>query len=394
MADETMVEEAGIDSGVDAGVSLQEEMTGDFFFDDGMDAVVNGEGLPFAKEDGSHFKSVEEYQQSLNQPKQTPTQPPQQKPQSAPAQNNANAKKETSKPQPVSGFDAFYNKNGLDLQSMIKDTSKFNSVNYQRSVNPLQQEQPQQQQPEVPVDPVKRDEAAVAEYHQSLKSGLLEPLEEIYGLVSQFYKSQGSAVPDQIYSAFNSRYTQLNEQVNKLVTQKDKELIESRHKEELSARDYKDAEVNRDRVMADVANEFFPETPANQRMDRMNKLIFGYKDSTGKVIRGYGADAVDHAFDIAHDGKQFKSDKEWSDAYVKWWTKYASNPNNVKHIAQRAWDRFIANNLPKARDSWRTAWDNEQREKLKHNQQSPGASKPGGGIATDEDAMLSNYFKG
>jgi hypothetical protein len=398
MSDETMVEETGLDSSaIDTGASLQEEMTGDFFFDDGMDAVVNGDGLPFAKEDGSHFKSLEEYQQSLNpsQSKQQPaTQPPLQKPQPAPAQNNANAKTNVGKtPQPVSGFDAYYNKNGLDLQSMIKDTSKFNAVSYQRTVNPLQQQQPQPQQPEVPVDPVKRDEAVIAEYHESLRTGLLGPLEEVYNSVAQFYKSQGVNVPDEVYNAFNSRYSHLNEQVNKIVNQKDKELIEARHKEDISARDYKVAETNRDRVMADVANEFFPETPNNQRMDRLNKLIFGYTDKSGKIIRGYGADAVDHAFDIAHDGKEFKTDKEWSDAYVKWWTKYASNPNNVKHIAQRAWDRFIANNLNNARDSWRSAWDNEQREKLKHNQQAPGASKPGGGIATDEDAALSSYFK-
>lgn len=392
-----MVEETGLDSGaVDTGASLQEEMTGDFFFDDGMDAVVNGEGLPFAKEDGSHFKTIEEYQQSLNpsQSKQKPVQPPQQKPSQAPAQNNANAKTNAGNvQQPVSGFDAYYNKNGLDLQSMIKDTAKFNAVNYERSVNPLQQQQPQQQQPETPVDPVKRDEAIVKEYQESIKAGLLGPLEDVYALVSQFFESQGVSMPDKIYSAFNGRYSQILEHVNELVVRKDKELIESRHKEELSARDYKDAEVSHKRIMTDVANEFFPETPSNQRMDRLNKLIFGYTDKSGKIYRGYGADAVDHAFDIAHEGKEFKSDKEWSDAYVKWWTKYASNPKNVKHIAQRAWDRFVANNLNNARDSWRTAWDNEQREKLKHNQQSPGASKPGGGIATDEDAALASYFK-
>ena len=44
----------------------------------------------------------------------------------------------------------------------------------------------------------------------------------------------------------------------------------------------------------------------------------------------------------AHEGKQFKSQEEYKDAYNRWWSKYSSNPNNLKYVVQRAYDRYNA----------------------------------------------------
>lgn len=402
MEDEVVGNE-GVDAGnTSANDSLQTEMTGDFFdFDDGLGAVVDQSGNPFTKDDGKYYSSIEEYQNALNQNGKPAQQQQQPKPQQAPApvQPNANAKTPIQpRQQPVqpSGFDSFYKKDtGFDVASILSDAPKFNEFAYQRENNPIVQQNANnlQQQQQPPIDQKTADANTIKEYKDGLVNSALKPIERAYQASLAGYQREGAEMPKYVYEAFNAEYSQLSTAIDELVSTKKEELLEARFKEKEEGSNFSKIEAKSLENFDRISTQFFPKQSIDQSKDKLSKLIFGYKDNGGKFVRGFGADIVDHAFDLANNGKTYTSEKEWSDAYNKWWAKYASNPKNLLYVAQRAWDRFVASNLDGIRDGYRSTWDQEQREKLKQVQSNPHATR--GGNAGQDDAaqaQLDAYF--
>lgn len=385
--------EVALDTGSDtgAGDSLQSQMTGDFFdYDDGLGAVVNQDGDPFTKADGKYYQSIDEYKASLgqnnNQPKPAPVQQPK------PAQPNAQAKPQPSQ---SNGFESFYKKDsGFDIASVLGDAPKFNEFKYERQNNPIDQGQQNnfQQPPQAPVDPKVADANTLKEYRETLESSALKPIERAYQTSLAGYQREGVEMPKHVYDAFNAEYSQLKNAIDEAVSSKKDELLENRFKEREETANFTKIQEkgieNFDRISA----QYFPNLSSEQSKERLSKLVFGYADNTGKFIRGYGADIVDHAFDLANNGKTYKTKEEWEGAYNKWWSTYASNPKNIAYVAQRAWDRFIAANIDSIRDGYRSTWEQEQRDKLKQTQQNPFATRGGNAQVDSAGAQLDSYF--
>lgn len=380
--------------------AMQTEMQGDFFaYDDGLGAVVDQNGNPFSKEDGKYYQSENEYKDFLKQqaqPKPQGTQKPAQPNTAQPMQQQGNA---NAKIQQGNGFDSFYKKDSaFDVTTLISDSPKFNSFNYERQINPVQQQNngglaQQPAQTEVPVDPKVADANTLKEYRENMEAGTLKPIERAYQKSLAAYNARGEQMPQDVYDAFNAEYTQLKAAIDDQVLAKREELVESRYKSKEEENSYKAMEKTSLENFTKIAGQYFPNLAPDVSKDRLEKLLFGYSDGT-KFVKGYGADAIDHAFDLAHDGKQFKNVQEFEAAYTKWWNKYASNPKNIALIAKNAWNSFIASNLDGMRDGFRQTWEQEQKNKLKQTQQNPYATRGGGNsLGTDSaQAQLNSYF--
>lgn len=398
MSDEVYLDEVESQStGQETEVSVQTEMTGDFFdYDDGLGAVVNQDGEPYVKDDGKYYSSLDEYKNAQKE------QPLQQQPQK-PVQTNANAKPQQSsspaqavKPPVVAGsFESLYHKdNSFDINSVLNDAPKFNEFKYQSASMPQLGSTQQPEQPvQPPVDPKTEEANAIKEYRGGLESSILAPLQRTYEGIANWYIQQGTEIPPAVYQQFNSEYSRLKEAISELVDNKKEELREKRYASETESKQFEKLQADSLNNFDAISTRYFPDKTVDASRDRLSKLVFGYTGADGKFVRGYGADIVDHLFDMANSGKQYKNHQEWQNAYSKWWTQYASNPKNIEYIAQRSWDRFIAKSLPNIRDSYRSTWENEQREKLKQSQQKPAVSMGSSAVQTDDvQKQLDSYF--
>lgn len=401
MSEEMVSTESSAGMSGDSG-SLQSEMTGNFFdYDDGLGAVVDQNGDPFTKEDGKYYRSIDEYKSSFgkNGGAVNTTQKPLSNQSSQPAQPNAQAKntiqpKQTAVQQ--NSFDSFYKKeNGFDISSILSESPKFNETTYERVTNPPIQENQNniQQQQSAPVDPKVADANTLKEFRESLENSALKPIERAFSQLSNYYAQSGVQMPQEVYNALNAEYSQLKTAIDEAINSKKEELFENRFKTERETASFAETERKSVENFTRVSTQYFPNLSADQSEAKLSKLIFGYSDSTGTFTRGYGADIVDHAFDLANNGKTFKTKEEWSNAYNKWWSGYASNPKNIAYVAQRAWDRFIASSIDGIRDGFRSTWEQEQREKLKQTQQNPYAARGGNVSQVDSaQAQLNSYF--
>ena len=400
MADEVVVDGGGGSPGpgatpdagasaVDSGAALQATMTGNFFHDDGVDAVVDHEGNTQYDENNNPIRTMEDWDKYKAR-KGTPGSP---RPDATKPEVKPDA---TAKPKPEGGatapvkFDSLFDKDGaFDVSAAQGFAEKFNQFKFEKQLtapaNP-----PAQPAATAPIPPVERIRGEVDTYHKALTKSFLDPIRSVYEGLSAQYQAAKMAMPPDVFKLFNDRYVEIEKQVGESVKLREDQLKEELHNEELSNVKFETQTRESSKNFFDVANDLLSNVDQAQRSNYLSQLIFGTQDEKGQFVRGYGADLVEHAFDIANAGRQFKTVEEWQNAYNGWWVRYSSNPNNIRFIAQRAMDRYVAQNQTKFRDAYRSAWDKEMQSKS--TLQRPNAGRGGGAPVDAATQQLSDYF--
>jgi hypothetical protein len=304
----------------------------------------------------------------------------------------------------VTGFDSAYHKNNvIDYDSVNKGGETFRKHGYQSKFTPktvdMQNPQGQQQQQPKPEPSRASIRAEVEQYKKSLHDAVLAPMLNIYNKRVQMYQAQGLQMPQDEFALYDAEYREKQAELESLANAKFDELSDKF----ISDREAQitDGEVVRKSIetYTSVSRELLPNLPPDQAKERLDNLIFGYQ--TGRTVnghpefvRGYGADFVEHLFDMVHEGKEFSTHDERNAAMEKWWAKYATNPNNVRYVARVAWDNFEATNKPKYRDAMRAQWDEEQRNKNLSKTKPTGSPMAGVGAQDVDDVQkqLDAYF--
>jgi hypothetical protein len=125
----------------------------------------------------------------------------------------------------------------------------------------------------------------------------------------------------------------------------------------------------------------------------LNNFLFGVVKDGKLVTRGYGADAVNMLFDLAHEGKTFSSQEEVVEAYDKWFAKFASVPQNIRNLAKIAYGQYQLQHHKDIRDGYRSQWDLEQQKKFNQSQ-APASSKAGNaGVPDEGQAALDRWLE-
>jgi hypothetical protein len=369
------------------GAALQSSMTGDFFYDEGSDAVVDANGNAQKNPAGETFRNMDDFAKHRAQKGGDPTQP-----QGGQTQQG-NLLKTPVQPNAF-GFDSVYNKNGkFDFDTITKQIGNSGKVAYQmQSVfKPVAPNPVQPTAPVVPIDPKERVRTAIQEHRKTLESTKLDPIRRAYQNVSAAYAKTGQSVPEDIYRAINAVYVE-----------KERELVEEldKKRDEIYADQISNMETEKEVIAAkrisssnfkETADQFLPHVAPAQRSEKLTELIFGHHDAKGIFQRGYGADAVEHAFDLSMGNKTFNSPDEWSQAYNNWWLKYSSNPSNIAYITNVAFSRYVAANQSKFRDEYRRAWDAEAEAKLRNRNSIPRSTGAIPVETANEDQSLIDY---
>jgi hypothetical protein len=292
-----------------------------------------------------------------------------------------NAKIPSSKQ--AEGFGAVYEKDGkLDFSAIDESVQRLNKFAYKgRDLLEKSTAKPEQQQQQP--QKLSQRESIKAEIEKIKKSFEEDRLKPVQQLWARLY-AEGAKEGDQAHVALSELYNSLNSQMQEMLEDKREELREKydtdREENERAAGLSKDAERN----FLDCANEYFPNTDPAKRRATLEKLLFGAYDATGKVIsKGYGADTVNMLFDYAHEGKTFKTQQELNDAYNSWWNRFASNPQNIRHLTQLAYGQYQLQNHGKIRDGYRSQWEVEQQKRLNQTQ-APSSVKAGNAGEVDE----------
>lgn len=377
---ETSVEQS---SAGDSDAGLQQEMTGDFFYDDGVGAVVDNQGNTQFDAEGNPIRSMD----GLKKPSQS-------QPQAQTQKQGAHVAASKQTPQ-SSGFDSLFEKDGkIDFEALNAHGQRVNEFSYTSTLYPKEQpadQGQQQQQPQAPVDPRVSAQQELKTYQETLESHLLAPLRSTYETLTAFYQQRGEQMPYEVYNEINEKFIAQQNMIKQLVDEKREEQFEARQGEMKSQAEYEGNVAKSRENFGKIADEFFPNTRPEQRFDRLAQMVFGY-DQNGKFVRGYGADVVDHLFDQAHEGKSFKTAQEYKDAYNRWWSKYSSNPTNIKYVVQRAHERYMAQNHTKIRDAYRQQWEKELAEKSKQRTMRPSTGGSNAPDIGDSRKQLDAYF--
>jgi hypothetical protein len=344
-----------------SGSDLQSEMTGDFFYDDGSDSVVDALGNSQRNEAGEVIRRMEDLP-ARNKPitQQSQAQPESGKTQQATANQPA-------------GFDSVFTKDSkFDFAGMTGMSSKLGNFSYQmQSVY----KQPEGQQQQTPQDSKEYIKTSIDTYKKQLNDERLEPIKGLYSKISEAYARIGSAIPDEVFNAINEVYITRENELKDLVDKKREDLFAETLSKKTSESDYQAAEKVSQSNFKSIADKFIPNVPDAQREEKLAELVFGHKSADGKFVRGYGADVVEALFDAAHQGKIFNSPEEWRNAYNNWWVKYSSNPKNVSYVVGLSFSRYVAGNHAKYRDEYRKTWEEEAANKNRNKNQLSRSSK-------------------
>jgi hypothetical protein len=391
--DDTTVstESPSVDSVSDSGAGLQAEMTGDFFVDDGMGAVVDSSGNTQLNDEKKPIRTMDEFNAfKAKRSGAQQTQPT--------LSGKTGGAAKPVQPTNAQAFDALFEKNGqIDFSAIDNQSKRFTQFNYTSASSP-KLAQSQEQAPIQPkADPAIQMKADVDAYNKELTGIYLQPFHNAWNKLVQKYGNENN-IPAETRTAMEEQYAAQVEQVRTLVDAKKDELRDKMYAERDTERDFAELKKTSDATYRSVAMELLPGSPVGQHAETLDRLIFGYqvKGANGKpvLMPGYGVDIVNHLFDQANEGKTFKTQQDWIDAYNKFWVKYTSNANNVKWIAKQAFHAFDKAQEPKKRDAYRSQWDKEQQEKQKtliNNQ--PHATRGGNIGQVDAGTQeLNDYF--
>ena len=394
MADEIIESVVGTDGGIvtgmDDGAALQANMTGDFF-DEGAGAYIDEGGAELQNANGQPIRTKEElaaYKASANAPKGNTIPFPTQN-----AKPGATVKAPTAAtPQ---RFDSMFKKDsGLDYDGMNKFGDKFSSVSWKSQLPTAKAAEPVHPAQPTSANPREAIRQELSEYKGILDNSLLSPIRKIYEKRVAAYNANGQQMPPDEFAAFQEQYVELESEVSTLVDRKNDELNDRLVKETESKFTNAEQEKKAIETYVSIANEYFPDTPADKRRDVLDSFIFGYND--GKTfVRGYGADTFELLFDNAMDaaGKTFKTTEEYNKAQTEWWTKFALDPNKLRYLAKVAYSEYERVNKPKIRDAWRSTWDKEHETRNKFKSKSAGSPIGGSiGVSEAQGAELEAYF--
>jgi hypothetical protein len=363
----------------DAG--LQHEMTGDFFtYDDGFGSFVrNDNAMPPTDKDGNpvNLRTKEDLDAFLAKTGQ--------KKPDAQAQS---AKPSVQQKTPEAISSAFEKNGKPDFKSIDDGISRFSKIAYQpRSLmTPSKEVAPAQ--PAVKLSPRETIKAEVEKIKTDFKTERLAPLEAMWAKC----QAGGAQVNDAIYQAINEVYQAWNDKLNEAVEAKREELQEKIDKEKDEGSKYETISKESVRNYSDCANEFFPNSDPASRKTLLDQFLFGIQKDGKLVTKGYGADTINMLFDLAHEGKTFTNQQEVADAYDKWWTKFASVPQNIRQLTRSAFAEYQLQNHGKIRDGYRSQWDLEQQKKLNPSQ-APASAKAGNVAGVDEGQnALDSFF--
>ena len=370
---------ATIEGGGAADAATQQEMTGDFFtYDPGFGSYVkNDDGMPPTDKAGNPItmKSQEDLDRFLASQKQTQRTP----------QQTQNAKTgQSNKPESIA---AIYEKDGkLDFSAIDESTQRFNKFGYKgrdlleksNTTTPTQPQQPPQK-----LSQREMIKGEIEKLKKTYEEDRLKPVQQLWAKMF----AEGAKEGDPAHIALSELHNSLAEKMQDMLEEKREELREKYDKEREESERFASVTKEAERNFLDCANEYFPNSDPARRRENLEKLIFGAFDASGKMLhKGYGADTVNMLFDYANEGKVFKSQAELGEAYKTWWSKFTSNPQNVRHLAQIAYGQYQLQNHQKIRDGYRTQWDLEQQKKLNQSQ-APASSKAGN--AEEPDAAQS-----
>jgi hypothetical protein len=289
-------------------------------------------------------------------------------------------------------LDSIFEKNGqMDFDAINQHSKTFGGYQYQSATLPKQQPQQVALPNHAPVDHVAQIKAEVDKYSKELSDTRLAPIERAYAKLVQRYGGEGN-VPQEVLASLNEEYLEQKNQIRDLADAKKDELRDKQFKEQLESKDYQTLELKSKENFSGVAKDFFPNASPDKQPQILEELIFGYQ-ANGKYVPGYGADMINHLFDLQNKGKVFNTSDEWAKAYNKFWVDYSSNPNNIKALAKIAFNNYHAANESKRRDAYRSQWEKEQQEKLKMStNQKPTSSKIGGLGSQDSVAQQMRDF--
>jgi hypothetical protein len=377
--------------GADSGAALQTEMTGDFFHDDGSDAVVDRMGNKQLNENNEPIRTMDEFnafkaRKSGGQPQHKPI-----------SGKPAPTAKPAAGPTFKKNFDSMFEKNGaIDFDAHKNFGARIAAYNYGSATIPKADPNAQPAQPAAKPDPVAQIKTEVEKYSKELEAIHLGPLQSAWAKIVQQYGTV-EAVPPQVANSMNAQWIAQQNQVRTLVDARKDELRDKQFQEQLSGKDFAVLETKSKENFTNVARELFPNANPNQHYGLLSELVFGYtyKDAQGKdaFSPGFGAEIVNHLFDIANSGKEFKTVQEWTDAYNKFWVNYASNPANIKWLAKQAYHNFDKAQETKKRDAYRAQWDKEQQAKTRQNTtQQPHATRGGNSFVPDAGTQQINKF--
>ena len=370
---------ATVEAGAEAPVStegtvsnadLQQEMTGDFFtYDQGFGSYVqNDSAMPPIDKDGNSvtLKTKEDLDAFLAK--------------TGKKQPEAQSAKPAVQQKPPEAISSAFEKDGKpDFTSIDDGVSRFGKITYQGRtlVEPSKTEQPAQ--PTVKLSASQSIKAEVDKIKKDFTAEWLTPLEEMWAECQK----AGAQVGDSTYLAINKRYTELQERLSDTIEAKRDELRDKFDKEKEEASQFETVSKEASRNYSDCANEFFPKSDPGRRKELLDQFLFGVQKDGKLITKGYGADTINLLFDLAHEGKTFSNSTDLTAAYEKWWNKFASSPQNIRHLAQVAFGQYQLQNHSKIRDGYRSQWDLEQQAKL--NQSQAPSSTKAGNAGTDEN---------
>ena len=359
--------------------SLQTEMTGDFFHDEGVDAVVDSRGITQLNENNEPIRTMDEFS-TFKAKKSAPV--------AKPTQTGQPSAAPVAQPKP-GDFEALFNKNGqLDFDALNAQANRFSQFKYV----PTAAQPPAAQQPAaVKVEPVEKLKTEVNAYQTELEKTHLAPFQSAWKRLVAKYGSEEN-IPFEVNQALNEQYAEQRDAVKAMVDAKKDELKDKQYAERDTQRNFEDVKKTSEATYNSVAQEFLPGAPVGKHGEMLNQLIFG-QIINGTLTNGYGVDAVNHIFDMHSQGKAYKTNQEWVDAYNKFWVEYTSNPNNVRWIAKVAWNAFDKAQETKRRDAYRASWDKEAKAKgLNSTVQPPKAGRGGNSMQGDAAMQELNNF--
>ena len=387
----TMTDDQGGSVAVDDGGSLQEQMTDDFFYDDGSDAVVDSLGNAQTDSEGNIIRTMDDFQKlgkgANNQPDNN-----------QPATGKNNDQQQQSTDTPVVGFDSVFQKDGqFNFDGVVKTSSALKDFSYQMQSTYKNPDPAQGGQPADPVDPKEHIRTTIDGLRKELTTQRLDPINEMYNGIYQVCTKYSQALPqglwEELRGAISDVYSQRNDEITAEIDRKRDDLIGEAVTAQQEQAKTKEFEKTSAANFKSVANQLIPQSvPEDQREDKLSELVFGHQGQDGKFVRGYGADLIEAFFDTAMAGKTFSSPDEWKQAYNQFWFKFSSDPKNVQLVANLSFARYVASNHDKYRDEYRKSWEKELAAKGKNRNVQ---SRSGGAIPNDVDSAdaLVNYHR-